>query len=176
MTENQLCESIDEEPLLQNQQFHTNYRSYTRRWWVLLIFSASCIAQSLIWNTFAPIKSTVMNETSVNLDIHSSDIYLFTNWGPIGFILFMPLFTYLMSTSNLKICINFTSILLILAGLLRIIPSTVFPDIKRKWLFHLAQFFNGIAGCLPVSAPAHLSALWFSEEQRGFSTSIIFSS
>jgi len=114
------------------------------------------------------------NET--DLDIHNSDIYLFTNWGPIGFILFMPLFTYLMSVSKLRATINFTAILLILAGVLRIIPHQTFTNIPRKWLFHAAQFFNGIAGCLPVSAPAHLSALWFSEEQRGFSTAIIFSS
>ena len=76
---NYLSSSIDNhantnQDIAQPNQFHTNYRSYTRRWWVLFIFACSCISQSLIWNTFAPIKSAVMNNET-DLDIHNSDIY-----------------------------------------------------------------------------------------------------
>jgi hypothetical protein len=31
---------------------------YTRRWWIIAVFSYNCITQTLIWNTWGPIAQS----------------------------------------------------------------------------------------------------------------------
>ncbi|VDI42647.1 Hypothetical predicted protein, partial [Mytilus galloprovincialis] len=52
---------------------------YTRRWWILLIFSFNCITQTLIWNTWGPIAQSakavfIWNDATVGMIANCSNI------------------------------------------------------------------------------------------------------
>jgi len=56
---------------------------YKRRWYVMLVFSVLTMVQGGLWNTWGPIAES----SEKAFDWTDGDIALFTNWGPIGYLI-----------------------------------------------------------------------------------------
>lgn len=65
---------------------------YRRRWWILFVFSMMSFAQNLIWNTWSPLDKSV----ALAFNWTTADVALQTNWGCITFVIFAPIFSWLM--------------------------------------------------------------------------------
>ena len=65
---------------------------YSRRWWILTIFSLNCFIQAVIWNTWGPIAQSA-KEVFLWDD---GQIAMLPNWGNIGFIATVFIASYLM--------------------------------------------------------------------------------
>ena len=70
---------------------------YTRRWYVLMVFSLMSTTQGFVWGTWGPIATS----THYTFGWADSDIALLVIWGPIRFILGSPFFTWLQNTKGL---------------------------------------------------------------------------
>ena len=53
---------------------------YTRRWYILLIFSLHAMFQCTVWNTWGPVETVAL---SVFKSWTMADISNFANWGKI---------------------------------------------------------------------------------------------
>lgn len=56
---------------------------YKRRWYVMIVFSVLAMVQGGLWNTWGPIAES----SEKAFDWTDGDIALFTNWGPIGYLI-----------------------------------------------------------------------------------------
>ena len=73
---------------------------YKRRWYVLAVYCAVCILQSLIWNTWGPIQATA------RAVYHWEDyqIDLLAAWGGITYCFTMAPFAWLMDVKGTCKC------------------------------------------------------------------------
>ena len=78
---------------------------YTRRWYILAVFSLLALYQCCIWNTWGPVVDVV---TVVYPDWTQSTVSLLANWGSITFLVFMLPVLYLQN-NNLRYSILLTS-------------------------------------------------------------------
>ena len=75
---------------------------YTRRWYILIVFSVLAMMQATVWNTWGPIAETVNNV------YHWSDktVSLLSLWGTITFLAFFAPFLWLTEV-NLRFVNNY---------------------------------------------------------------------
>ncbi|XP_071157380.1 solute carrier family 49 member 4 homolog isoform X1 [Mytilus edulis] len=138
---------------------------YTRRWWILLIFSFNCITQTLIWNTWGPIAQSakavfLWNDATVGMIANCSNIStLFTVF----------LASYFMDYKGLRISAVLCSGLIFAASGLRCITSD--PEYATG-LMYASAIINGVAGTTFFSGPPLLASLWFPLKQRTTATAI----
>ena len=69
---------------------------YRRRWYILLLYSLLACTQSAVWNTFSPISSTVEDAFGWK----DSTIALFSNWGPISYLLAGVFFSWVLDVKG----------------------------------------------------------------------------
>lgn len=145
------------------------YNVYSERFYVLFIFCFLAFNQCLIWLTFSPIARS----TQIYYNITESTVDLLLNWGPIVFILCLPLTYILLNRQNgLRYCVMLLALIDFLAALVRIIPlvitspsSSKFTSISLSFL-HIGQILNAICGPLVMVPVSQLSCLWFASHER----------
>eukprot|EP01095_Lingulamoeba_sp_RSL-Kostka_P011060 TRINITY_DN4121_c0_g1_i1.p1 TRINITY_DN4121_c0_g1~~TRINITY_DN4121_c0_g1_i1.p1 ORF type:complete len:203 (-),score=15.87 TRINITY_DN4121_c0_g1_i1:678-1286(-) len=157
--------------LTKNQEF----RSYKKRWYLLLLFSIISFLQCLIWFTFSP-TATIVEEY---YDIGDRDVDRLLNYGPIMFLTTIPLSLPLMNRpKGVRYSTLFVCVLLSLCCIIRVIPSLPFVTFTQNktlsyWLLLTpAQILNAIAGPFVMSLAPLISAIWFPSNERVLSTSI----
>lgn len=69
---------------------------YTRRFYILAVFSLIAVVQGLVWNTWSPISQ------SAKRVFHWSDgdVALLANWGPITYVTSMVFFSWLLDVKG----------------------------------------------------------------------------
>lgn len=72
---------------------------YGSRWWILLVFSLMSFGQNVIWNTWSPLDKSV----ALAFNWTTADVALQTNWGCITFVVFAPIFSWLMDVKGLQL-------------------------------------------------------------------------
>lgn len=90
--------ALESGSLPQQGRAQTPLRTFRRRWYVLLVFSAVTFAQGLIWNTWGPLAASgrlVFGWTG-------ADVGLLANWGCVMYIVTCAFFSYLMDTKGKK--------------------------------------------------------------------------
>lgn len=72
---------------------------YHRRWYILLLFCGLCFVQSMIWNTWGPLT------TSVNIAYGWSlgEVALQTNWGSLTYIISTVFFCWLLDVKGMQL-------------------------------------------------------------------------
>ncbi|BFZ22822.1 hypothetical protein BsWGS_25861 [Bradybaena similaris] len=138
---------------------------YKKRWYLLLLFSVSAMLWNAVWSTWGPIAQSAK-------DVYQwtdADIAMFIWLGNIPFLLTMFPCSYLMDVKGMRIAMIVACGFMFLGTGCRCIPSDV---TTATWLIRTGQFLNGMAGTIPNSAPALLSALWFPPNQRASATAI----
>ena len=78
---------------------------YTRRWYILAVFSLLALYQCCIWNTWGPVVDVL---TVVYPDWTQATVSLLANWCSIAFLIFMLPVLYLQN-NNLRYSILLTS-------------------------------------------------------------------
>ncbi|KAK7495693.1 hypothetical protein BaRGS_00013140 [Batillaria attramentaria] len=152
-------------PNIQGEVKAEEYKVYTHRWYILILFSLIAATQSGVWNTFGPISAT--SEDAFGW--HDSTIALLSNWGPISYLIVGVLFSWMMDVKGLRISCLITAFLIALGTALRCI--TMDPP-AVTWLMHVGQMLNGLAGPVAMAGPVVVSSVWFPPEQRTTATAI----
>ena len=75
---------------------------YTRRWWILAVFSLDCFMQAVIWNTWGPIAQSAKQLFGWT----DGQLGMLPNWGNIGFIATVFFASYLMDEKGYYIIIK----------------------------------------------------------------------
>ena len=147
-----------------------SYTAYTRRWYVLLVFSFLAMFQCSVWNTWGPVEKIALE---VFPRWSTSDISLFANWGNyVMFPFFVPCMFAISKSLRLSVIIG--SFLMMLGTIVRC-AKVVWPNMGPDTftvLCHVCASLNGISGIIFCSAPPALSAAWFPAGERVTATSI----
>ena len=69
-------------PSSESEASGEEYAVYTRRWYILILFSLMAGTQGAVWNTWGPISSTAEEVFGWG----DSTIALLSNWGPISYL------------------------------------------------------------------------------------------
>ncbi|KAJ8036070.1 Disrupted in renal carcinoma protein 2-like [Holothuria leucospilota] len=138
---------------------------YFRRWYILFVFTALVVLQSMTWNTWGPIAPTASDVFNWS----QSDVALLSNWGPITYIISAFFFSWLIESKGLRTAVLVSGGCLFLGTILRCIP--VKPS-NVLWVMHPGQLFIGLSGPVMMSAPTVVSAVWFPPHQRTSSTAV----
>lgn len=148
---------------------------YRRRFYVLFVFSFLAFNQCLFWLTFSPISQS----TQAFYHISESTVNLLLNWGPIIFILCLPLAYLLLNQPNgLQKCVRILAITDVLATFLRILPALIISPSSDNFnsisilFIHIGQILNAACGPLVMAPVSQLSCLWFGTNERTRATTI----
>jgi len=144
-------------------------RVYTRRWYILFLFSFLALYQCTVWNTWGPVTNSVEQVWHWDTDTVS----LMANWSFITFLVFMVPVLYLQDLS-LRAAVVVSSCLVSLATVIRCV-FLVSPSLSTQTftvLCHISSILNGIPSIVVTAAPAAVSAAWFPPQERVTATSI----
>ncbi|VDI56415.1 MFS transporter, FLVCR family, disrupted in renal carcinoma protein 2 [Mytilus galloprovincialis] len=156
---------MDENEPLINRSGDKTIIIYTRRWWVLAIFSLNCFMQAIIWNTWGPIAQSAKEVFGWD----DGQLGMLPNWGNIGFIATVIFASYIMDEKGLRISCVVCSGLISAGAALRCITSI--PK-YATWLINTSAILNGIAGTVFFAGPALIASVWFPLDQRATATAI----
>ncbi|CAK8671684.1 solute carrier family 49 member 4 homolog isoform X1 [Clavelina lepadiformis] len=157
--------SDDESEEIAPSTVYVRCQTYWYRWYICLIFSFMGWLQGCIWNTWSPIADSA----KVAYGFTPFDIELLTNWGPIAFIVSMPIYMWILDQKGLRVACVSTALFVAIGAGIRCFPLHV--NII-KYFIHFAHFLNGIGGCVVMAAPPLLSSTWFPPNERITATSI----
>jgi len=156
----------DKAPLIGETQKISETKVYWYRWYICFVFAFFGMLQGVVWNTWSPINESA----EAVFGFTTSDINLLANWGPISFMIFMPVYSWLFEYSGLRLSVLSSAMCTFLGCGLRCIPGDYS---LRRILAHIGQFLNGIAGCTVMAAPSFISNVWFRPQERVTATSIM---
>jgi len=142
---------------------NTVYKLYRSRWWILFLFSLLSAQQSVLWITYGAVADT----SEEYYHKSAAQINFLASLGPIAFIPFATLSSWLMGEYGLrKSCVG-AAILCAVAAVIR-----CFATGKTFWIVIIAQFLNAATGPIVMSGPPALSAAWFGINERTFATAV----
>uniref|UniRef100_H2ZFL6 Major facilitator superfamily (MFS) profile domain-containing protein n=1 Tax=Ciona savignyi TaxID=51511 RepID=H2ZFL6_CIOSA len=159
-----LADDINENKDDKKEKLHVS-KTYWYRWYICLIFAFQGLLQGCVWNTWPAIDDSA--EAAIGFS--KQDIELLVNWGPIAFIIFMPIYMWLLQTKGLRLSVVSGAFLVAIGTGLRCLPL---PNNILKYFIHVGQFLNGIAGCPVMAIPPMLSNVWFPASERITATGI----
>lgn len=140
-----------------------------RRWYVLAIYSWISAQQSLLWMTY----SSVPSAGAAFLGCSPSTLVLLLDWGPIFFLVALPLAVWMLRwREGMRWSILASAGLCASAALLRTVPYAIWREDAPLWTVHVAQILNASAAPFVVVSPSYLSTLWFAGSERNFATAV----
>ena len=139
------------------------------KFYVLLLFSLLCFLQNIFVNTWGPIADSA--ELALNRNDQGTTIAWLSNSAAIAFLPGTVIFYLIINYSGLRSGVVIASLLVSLCGVLRCFIFSI-SSIYGIILLFFAQFLNGFAGPVVVSATTQLSANWFPSNQRSVATAI----
>ncbi|XP_033625226.1 LOW QUALITY PROTEIN: solute carrier family 49 member 4 homolog [Asterias rubens] len=143
----------------------TEYKVYSRRWYILAVFALLNALQCIAWNSWGPIADT----SKLVLNWTTGDIALLTNWGPITYVTTGLFFSWVLDVKGLKPSVVAASFIMLIGLGVRCLPVGI--D-YIKWSVNVGQIFINLSGPLLSAAPTILSAVWFPPHQRTTATAI----
>ncbi|XP_013390186.1 disrupted in renal carcinoma protein 2 homolog isoform X1 [Lingula anatina] len=141
------------------------YETYTRRWYILILFSLFATLQGASWNAFGPIEAS----SKVAFGWNNAQIALIPMWGNVAFALTAILGSWLMNTKGLRAATVLSVGLATVGAAIRCISVEPVP---ATWLINIGAVLNGLAAYLPNGGPPFLSAIWFPPHQRTTATAV----
>ncbi|XP_055860116.1 solute carrier family 49 member 4-like isoform X3 [Biomphalaria glabrata] len=145
--------------------FSTICKVYTRRWYILTVFSLFAFTQSCFWNTWGPISTS----SEVAFGWTDSTVAWLTNWGPISYVITGLTFPWILQVKGLRWATVPSMLLVAIGSCFRVITS---ETTAATILIHIGQFLNGLAGPMAMGGIATLSAIWFPPKERFTATAI----
>ena len=152
------------------------YRVYPQRFWVLFVFAFLSFNQYMFWLTFSPIALSAEKYYQIT----EATIDLLLNWGPIIFLPTLPLIYFLVHTHHgLKKCVLIFAILLLIATIIRLIPSIILSPSDQNFyriavpFLHLGQILIAVTGPICMALVSQLSCLWFAPHERTRATTFV---
>ncbi|XP_066283698.1 solute carrier family 49 member 4 homolog [Branchiostoma lanceolatum] len=142
------------------------HRLYSRRWYILALYSILAGTQGSLWNTWGPISDSA----KFVFGWRNSDIALLANWGPIAYMVLAVPFSWLMDVKGLRLTVLLAGFCVFAGAGIRCL--TAFSLHAGTWFMNIGQLLNGAAGPVAMAAPPALSAAWFPHEQRTTATAI----
>lgn len=138
---------------------------YTRRFYILTVYGWFAFMQAMNWATWAPIA------TNAKTVFHWSDdvIALLPNWGPLMYIPFSFLFSWLMDVKGLRPSCVLGAALVTLGAGLRVVTM---HNPAATWLIHAGQICNAVAGPAAMAGGPKVSEEWFGPKERTTSTAV----
>jgi FLVCR family MFS transporter len=149
------------------------------RWLVLLVFSWVEFNQALVWITVSA-SAPEARDLYGKEHLTPGAINLLLNWGPIMYLVFVPVVMVLLSSNFRGRGVYYTILIgaaLCAAGsVVRLIPSWTHTVRKplAVWLLHAGQILNGLAGPSMAGACTAFSCCWFAPEERTLATAIAY--
>jgi hypothetical protein len=139
--------------------------------------------QAILWFTFSSASTPGVLEYYGFTD---GTVDLLLAWGPIGGIIFQPVATALLSTSQsdglgLRASMLAAGTLSLLCAALRLLPSILSDQRRRSYstltasVLSLAQLLNAAAGPLLMSGCSTLAETYFPPNRRGTATALAYS-
>ena len=144
-------------------------KSTVLRFYILILFSLVCFLQNVSVNTWAPIADSA--EAALEWGDQGTTIAWLSNIASISFIPGTLIFYFIMNKLGLRSSVVIATLFVCICGVIRCFIFSV-PNVFGTTLLVIAQFFNGIAGPVVVSATTQLSANWFPLNQRNIATAI----
>ncbi len=147
------------------------YKAYSYRWVVLIVFMLVLALQAYQWLTFAPIESSVAKL----LGIKEKPIQatLLSTVGPLMFVFFGSLFGSIADKRGFKwsSCLGLT-IIVISTVIKAITPHVIDSRIAQYWVFLLMQIGCGVGAVFLIVNLSKMPVKWFPEEQRALATGL----
>ncbi|XP_043223423.1 solute carrier family 49 member 4 homolog [Amphibalanus amphitrite] len=141
-------------------------RTYRRRWYILLLFSAIGFVQCAVWNTFGPI--TVAAQAAFP-SWDNATISMLSNASNITYLVVVAPYCWLLSRYGLRPAVLLMTLCMAVGTALRSISS-------EETAFTVAAFacsvLNGIGGVMAMAAPVYLSSVWFPPGERTTATCV----
>ncbi|XP_038626104.1 solute carrier family 49 member A3 [Tachyglossus aculeatus] len=142
----------------------SHFKTYKRRWFLLLVICLLNCSNAMLWLTFAPVASTIADyfHLSINQINWLSLVYLVMSI-PFGMGA-----TWILDSMGLRCSILLSAWFNLIGSIIRTFPCIQFPDLGRynfTFLF-IGQSFCAMAQTLVIFSPTKLAALWFPEHQR----------
>jgi len=146
----------------------TVVKVYTRRWYILAVFSILACHQCIVWNTWGPIESGA----EFAFGWSKSVVPMFANWGTIMFVLSAVPLTKLVEIDIRKTVVLVAA--LVLVGTVLRLCRIIFPKNPNIFLIscHACAILNGISGVTIMAAPPLISSAWFPPSERTTATAI----
>lgn len=141
------------------------FKSYKRRFYILLLFSLISFCQYCAWNTYGPIATTA----KVVFGWSNTQIAFLASMDPITYLCTMHFFSWMMDEKGLRLSVIVSSAFMFLGTGLRCVTSHPSYAI---WSMGAGQLFNGIAGPVTQAAPTLVSSTWFPSKQRTTATAV----
>ncbi|XP_047442009.1 solute carrier family 49 member A3 [Mugil cephalus] len=143
-----------------------SFKTYKRRWFVLLVLCLLNCSNGTLWLTFAPVADQSAQYLQVTLeDINWLSVVYMVVAIPLSFVT-----TWMLDTLGLRITLILGSWLNMFGAALRLIgalPSvTSLHPSQRFAVVMCGQTFCALAQPLMIFAPTKLAALWFPDHQR----------
>ena len=156
----------DEPTLIPND---LKIKSTWSRFYVLLLFSLFCFLQNLFVNTWGPIADST--EVALNRNDQGTTVAWLSNSAAIAYITGTILFYIIINYLGLRFGVVVAMFFISLCGVLRCFVFSISNTLGTILLFS-AQFLNGLAGPVVVSATTQLSANWFPSNERNLATAL----
>lgn len=141
------------------------YKSYKRRFYIVLLFSLISFSQYCAWNTFGPIATTA----KMVFGWTNTQVAILASMDPITYLCSMLFFSWMMDEKGLRLSVLVSCVFMFLGTGLRCVTSNSSFAI---WSMGAGQLLNGLAGPVTQAAPTVVSATWFPPEQRTTSTAV----
>ena len=141
-----------------------------RRWLVLLVYSWIEFNQALVWITYS--ASAPEAKVLYGKQLSESGINLLLNWGPILYLVFVPIVMVMLSNNfrgkGVYYTIGLGAVLCAAGSIVRMIPTwcSVQQHPIALLLIHVGQILNGAAGPSMAGACSAFAACWFAPDER----------
>ncbi|XP_043915041.1 solute carrier family 49 member A3 isoform X2 [Protopterus annectens] len=141
-----------------------DYRTYTRRWFVLLVVCLLNTSNALLWLSFAPVADQISQYFHISLDKINwlSLVYLIVGV-PFGLCT-----TWMLDFCGLRTCLILSAWLNMLGSIIRFFSVLLVDrsEVITFILLMIGQTLCALAQPLVLFAPTKVAALWFPENQR----------
>ena len=157
----------EQSPLLGERRSRSTSTWY--RFYILLLFSFFAILQNVYFNNFSPIADSM--EVAMGWNDRGTTVAWLSNVAAISYLPGTLLFYLITNYLGLRCGVVIGILLVCVCGILRCFIFT-FSTLVGTILLFFAQFLNGLAGPVVVSATTQLSANWFPSNERNIATAI----
>ena len=139
------------------------------RFYVLLLFSLFGFFQNVYFNNFAPIADSM--EVAMEWNDRGATVAWLSNIAAVSYLPGTLMFYIITGYLGLRCGVVVGVFLVCVCGILRCFIFTFSKSVGTVLLF-VAQFLNGLAGPVVVSATTQLSANWFPSNERNIATAL----
>ena len=163
-----------QELLPSSSQSHASVKVYRTRWYILIVYAANVILQSVAMLVYQAVPTTVTEEVYPEADLSDNDLNLILSIGSLSFLVFI-LFMFVVDglTTSLRTVTVISAVSLLIHCIIRLIPHWITSLKKNAFVFMLlSQLLNEFGCAFSYSLPTRVSATWFPTRERAVVTGV----